>query len=239
VFCCILSCSVVFCSAGPCVSVCLRLFEKTELVGPFWAREFATAHKDIDDDHPHDQEVFVVSSEEVVGAEGSSETAEEAVAVDAADESSAAEVTQPAAASPSAEDTFVLLSVPGDASYSNGSSEALAPLANSSASRRCQRPVEPTCDVYSYVRYWKTSLSTTDCYVSPLSPSKGEVAPFSERKYVVFRPIHAGWNNVRMGFETVMMFAYTTGRTLVMPPLEEWTGFLIVSLCTSFPHDGV
>jgi len=28
-----------------------QLFKKTDLVGPFWAREFATAHKDIDDDH--------------------------------------------------------------------------------------------------------------------------------------------------------------------------------------------
>jgi hypothetical protein len=43
-----------------------------------------------------------------------------------------------------------------------------------------------------------------------------------EGRYVVFQPDLGGWNNIRMGAESVVMFALATGRTLVLPPNAPW-----------------
>ena len=38
-----------------------------------------------------------------------------------------------------------------------------------------------------------------------------------EKRYVTFEPDHGGWNNIRMGMETAALFAWSTGRILVLP----------------------
>ena len=40
----------------------------------------------------------------------------------------------------------------------------------------------------------------------------------AEERYLTFEPDVGGWNNVRMSFETMVIFAHASGRTLVLPP---------------------
>jgi hypothetical protein len=86
----------------------------------------------------------------------------------------------------------------------------------------CQKSFEPTCDMYWYVRYWNREFHGEDCYESPLRHPAKDKAPWSERKFVVFQPDIGGWNNIRMGAETAIVFAHATGRTLVMPPMMKF-----------------
>ncbi|GFH56455.1 hypothetical protein CTEN210_12931 [Chaetoceros tenuissimus] len=48
------------------------------------------------------------------------------------------------------------------------------------------------------------------------------VSPFhDEEKYITFEPDRGGWNNIRMAYETILVLAHATGRTLVLPPEQE------------------
>lgn len=64
----------------------------------------------------------------------------------------------------------------------------------------CTRSYEPTCDMYSYVRFWNKRFNAADCFQSPGRHPLGKKAPVSEQKYVVFEPDRGGWNNIRSTF---------------------------------------
>ncbi len=74
----------------------------------------------------------------------------------------------------------------------------------------------PQCTIYPYVQYWAQQYSKGDCYQSPLRLQRNK-SSWNRHKYVVFEPDRGGWNNIRMAAETIILFAHTTGRTLVMP----------------------
>lgn len=61
------------------------------------------------------------------------------------------------------------------------------------------------------VKYWEF-MAEDEIWTSPYK----DIGP--KNKYVVFEPDEGGWNNLRMGFESVVAIAYSTGRTLVLPP---------------------
>lgn len=61
------------------------------------------------------------------------------------------------------------------------------------------------------MRYW---LPEPEKMVSPY----GKYGP--HKKYVTFEPDNGGFNNVRMAFEAVAVFAHATRRTLVVPPRQ-------------------
>jgi hypothetical protein len=77
-----------------------------------------------------------------------------------------------------------------------------------------------SCDVYggppnefaAEMVYWE-DIPSDATYISPFKDST--------TKYLTFEPDRAGWNNIRMGLETVIAMAHAMGRTLVLPPDRE------------------
>lgn len=52
------------------------------------------------------------------------------------------------------------------------------------------------------------------CTYSPITPHHHEHG----EKFLTFRYDHAGFNNIRMSFESVVVAAHAMGRTLIFPP---------------------
>jgi len=79
------------------------------------------------------------------------------------------------------------------------------------------QPVDSCADVlegsrgFRGMRYWARDPEPRASPYADYGPSA---------KYVTFEPDNGGWNNIRMAFETVAVFAHATGRTLVMPPAQ-------------------
>ena len=81
----------------------------------------------------------------------------------------------------------------------------------------CDYQAPLTCEMFSYVRYWNKEFDSKSCFQSPLRPH--DRLPLHQQKFVIFEPYFGGWNNVRMAAEIAIMFAITTGRILVVPPV--------------------
>ena len=66
--------------------------------------------------------------------------------------------------------------------------------------------------------YWR-SAESDDAWRSPWAP-RTAAGSQQQQQYVTFESDNGGFNNVRMAFETVAVFARATGRTLVLPKKE-------------------
>jgi len=98
------------------------------------------------------------------------------------------------------------------------------------------------CDteISSLVSYWDDPLSDADRkFRSPFLENPLTTADTSKhikpKRYLSFEPDLGGWNNIRMEFEIMLVFAAATGRTLIMPPD---TPFYLLQRDSKLKHRG-
>jgi hypothetical protein len=98
------------------------------------------------------------------------------------------------------------------------------------------------CDteISSLVSYWDDPLSDADrMFRSPFFENPLTTADKSKstkpKKYLSFEPDLGGWNNIRMEFEIMLVFAAATGRTLILPPD---TPFYLLQRDSKLKHRG-
>jgi hypothetical protein len=90
--------------------------------------------------------------------------------------------------------------------------ENLAKAEHRVAGLSCGRYGGPSDDVASEMVYWR-DIRSDESYSSPLAV---------QDTYLTFEPDEGGWNNIRMALENAVMMAIMTGRTLVLPPSQNF-----------------
>lgn len=85
---------------------------------------------------------------------------------------------------------------------------------------RCEAYGGPSVENSHEMVYWKHVFEKDVTFTSPYIKRNQRATPTksSNEKFLTFEPDDAGWNNIRMGFETVIAMAIVMGRTLVLPP---------------------
>lgn len=79
---------------------------------------------------------------------------------------------------------------------------------------------ERECSELIYWRDIPSDASFTSPYYNP-QIQESNIASFHKTKYLTFEMDGSGWNNIRLGFEGMVVLAHSMGRTLVMPPKRQ------------------
>ena len=102
------------------------------------------------------------------------------------------------------------------------------------ALRRRAQSEEGSRDAFPFaVQYWRNDPDDA-AWQSPFRSQAEGVT-----QYLSFEPDCAGFNNVRMGFETAAAIALATGRTLVIPPPVRISGIGKRSLSLFYDMDWI
>ena len=101
---------------------------------------------------------------------------------------------------------------------------------------------------YSEIVYWR-DIPTDASFASPYYNPQAQEAKsnsFWKTKYLTFEMDDAGWNNMRLGLENVILLAHSMGRTLVLPPkrqlahgLVDASGSKVVSFSDFYDLDAI
>lgn len=86
---------------------------------------------------------------------------------------------------------------------------------------------------YAEIVYWRNIPSDSSFQSSYYNKQAQEASSgsFWKAKYLTFEMDDAGWNNMRLGLENVILMAHSMGRTLVLPPKRQMAHGMVSWLC--------